>query len=42
MKKYQHYMKTTHGILVDDDTAQIHLESLATLFLALRKPIEEE
>lgn len=36
MKKYQDYMKTTHGVFVDDDIAQMHLESFATLLHALR------
>jgi hypothetical protein len=42
MNRYQEYMEKYHGILIEDDTAHMHLESFATLFLALRKPIEEE
>jgi hypothetical protein len=41
MKKYQNKMKKTHGIFVDDDMAQMHLESFATLFLSLKPEIAE-
>ncbi len=41
MNKYQDYMKNNHGIFVCDDEAQIHLESFATLFLALKPETAE-
>lgn len=34
-------MKNTHGIFICDDEVQIHLESFATLFLALKPETAE-
>ncbi len=38
IERYKKYMKENHDYFVDNEEAQIHLESLATLFLSFKKP----
>jgi hypothetical protein len=41
IKRYQNYMKTTHGVFVDEEQAELELLSLTDLY-ALFKPKSEE